>query len=81
MADWITSSDFFFLMIKKQVNGAIRGSIENCFFLLSVKRGAGGSRSIQKSLSENTQIFLTNLADFGGSPLPPLENFAKKQVF
>ena len=32
---------------------------KNCFFLLSVKRGAGGLGQIKKYLSENTQIFFT----------------------
>ena len=60
MADWITSSDFFFLMIKKQVNGAIRGGIENCFFFTFGKKGGGGGLGqTKKSLTENTQICLT----------------------
>ena len=36
---------------------AVRGGVKNCFFLLSVKRG--GLSQSKKSLSENTQIFLT----------------------
>ena len=74
MADWITSSDFFFLMIKKQVNGAIRGSIENCFFLLSVKKKGGGLGQSKTSLSENTQIFLTKRG-MGGQPKRVLSDY------